>query len=178
MARSTQGVASTMPWVGAFRRALSVGSMMQADLETTGRVALDACFSAGYCSRLTIGRREHVSCSDAFLWIALLSLLIAPASAQPSEVWRQCANQQNASFDQHSGCNTDIPSGMEAKKNAAAYYSSGNAHLNKRDYDRAIADYDQAIELDPKYAIVYVYRGNAYQAKKDYDRAVADYDKA
>src|SRR5262249_46105784 len=70
MARSTQGVASTMPWVGAFRRALSVGSMMQADLETTGRVALDACFSAGYCSRLTIGRREHVSCSDAFLWIA------------------------------------------------------------------------------------------------------------
>src|SRR5215831_16465378 len=90
--------------------------------------------------------------------LLLLSLLIAPASAQPSEVWTQCANQQNASSDPHSACNTDIPSGMETQKNAAADYSSGNAHLNNRDYDRAIADYDEAIELDPKYAIVYVYR--------------------
>ena len=45
-------------------------------------------------------------------------------------------------------------------------------------YDRAIADYDKAIEIDPKYAQAYNNRGYAYEAKGEHDRAIADYDKA
>jgi tetratricopeptide (TPR) repeat protein len=45
-------------------------------------------------------------------------------------------------------------------------------------YDRAIADYNQALRLDPNYATAYSNRGNAYYAKKDYDRAIADYNQA
>jgi tetratricopeptide (TPR) repeat protein len=45
-------------------------------------------------------------------------------------------------------------------------------------YDRAIADYSQAIQLDPDYAPVYSDRGNVYSDKKDYDRAIADYSQA
>ena len=48
----------------------------------------------------------------------------------------------------------------------------------RRDFDRAIADYDQAIKLDPKYALAYLNRGLLWQAKKDHDRAIADFDQA
>ena len=48
----------------------------------------------------------------------------------------------------------------------------------KKDYDRAIADYDQAIRLNPNYAAAYNSRGLAYDDKRDYDRAIADFNKA
>jgi tetratricopeptide (TPR) repeat protein len=48
----------------------------------------------------------------------------------------------------------------------------------KGDYDRAIADFNKAIELDPKDAIAYGGRGFAYSSKADYDRAIADLTKA
>jgi tetratricopeptide (TPR) repeat protein len=37
----------------------------------------------------------------------------------------------------------------------------------KGDYDRAIADFDQAIRLDPKLALAYYQRGFAKRAKGD-----------
>jgi len=43
---------------------------------------------------------------------------------------------------------------------------------------KAIADYDKAIELDPKLAAAYNGRGNAWYVKREYDQAIADYDKA
>ena len=43
---------------------------------------------------------------------------------------------------------------------------------------KAIAHYDEAIRVDPKFANPYIGRGNAYQSKNDYDRAIADYDEA
>ena len=50
---------------------------------------------------------------------------------------------------------------------------------HKKDYDRAITDYNKAIELDPKYVLAYNNRGRAYaDNKKDYDRAITDYNKA
>ena len=51
-------------------------------------------------------------------------------------------------------------------------------HRNKGQYDRAIANYDKAIKLDPKFAIAYNNRGIAYGQKGDDDRAIADFDTA
>jgi tetratricopeptide (TPR) repeat protein len=48
----------------------------------------------------------------------------------------------------------------------------------KRVYDQAIADFTQAIRLDPDNAATYRERGNAYSDKGDYDRAIADYNQA
>jgi len=58
----------------------------------------------------------------------------------------------------------------------SAYCDRGNAWRNKKEYDKAIADYDEAIRLDPKYVPAYNNRGLAWAAKKDYDKAIADYD--
>jgi tetratricopeptide (TPR) repeat protein len=51
-------------------------------------------------------------------------------------------------------------------------------HHNKGDLDRAIADYDEAIRLDPKDAMAYYNRGLAFKAKSDLARAIANYTEA
>jgi tetratricopeptide (TPR) repeat protein len=54
----------------------------------------------------------------------------------------------------------------------------GLAFAEKGEYDRAIADFDEAIRLDPNDAHSFRYRGIAYYDKADYDRAIADFDEA
>jgi tetratricopeptide (TPR) repeat protein len=66
----------------------------------------------------------------------------------------------------------------ETPETARTYVTSGNAYLDKKEYDRAIQDYDRAIQLDPAYAAAYYNRGVAYLDKKEYDRAIQDYDRA
>ena len=51
-------------------------------------------------------------------------------------------------------------------------------HYGKRDYDRAIEDYNKSIRLEPWVASTYLNRGYAYDNKGDYDRAIKDYDNA
>src|SRR5882724_10035228 len=46
------------------------------------------------------------------------------------------------------------------------------------DHDLAIADYNEAIRLDPKNAAAYNNRGFAYGQKGDYDKALADFSEA
>ena len=54
----------------------------------------------------------------------------------------------------------------------------GATWFARREYDKAIADYDKAIELNPEYAHAYVMRGNTWGVKKEYERALSDLDKA
>ena len=63
-------------------------------------------------------------------------------------------------------------------KYAIAVYNRGNAHFAKGDADRAIANYDQALALNPKYEDALVNRGVAHEKKGALDRAIADYDEA
>ena len=57
---------------------------------------------------------------------------------------------------------------------AVAYYDRGNAYKDLKDYDRALADYGDALKLDPRYAHAYLNRGFVYAAKNDADHALAD----
>ncbi|GBU23715.1 hypothetical protein R83H12_00332 [Fibrobacteria bacterium R8-3-H12] len=43
-------------------------------------------------------------------------------------------------------------------------------------YNKAIANYNQAIKLEPDYEKAYAYRARAYLSKRDYDKAIANYD--
>ena len=49
---------------------------------------------------------------------------------------------------------------------------------DKGEYDNAIADYNAAIQLDPKDAVAYSNRGVAWGIKKEYDKAIADFSEA
>ncbi|HYA26900.1 MAG TPA: tetratricopeptide repeat protein [Thermodesulfovibrionales bacterium] len=48
----------------------------------------------------------------------------------------------------------------------------------KKEYDRAISDYNKTLEKNPRDAEAYTNRGIAYGQKKEYDRAISDFNKA
>ena len=60
----------------------------------------------------------------------------------------------------------------------AGYSLRGQAYRAKKDYDRAIADYSEAIKLEPGSAFRYSDRAGVYAERKDYDRAIADHSEA
>lgn len=67
-----------------------------------------------------------------------------------------------------------------APDSAALYRTRGEVYARNNAYDRAIADYNAAIRLDPV-AISFLDRGMAYYlkgGKVDLDHALADYDRA
>jgi len=77
------------------------------------------------------------------------------------------------------GCTAVIQSGQLNDTNLSfAFNSRGIAYDSKKDYDRAIQDYTEAIRLNPSYAYAFNNRGGAYGDKKEYDRAIQDYDQA
>ncbi|WP_308255746.1 tetratricopeptide repeat protein [Geminocystis sp. GBBB08] len=39
----------------------------------------------------------------------------------------------------------------EEKLDANTYFNRGNYYLNRKEYEKAIADFNKAIELDPNY---------------------------
>jgi hypothetical protein len=53
--------------------------------------------------------------------------------------------------------------------------SDGSVWADKGEYAKAIADYNEAIKLDPKYAFAYNNRGNSWYKTGDYDKAIADF---
>ncbi len=77
------------------------------------------------------------------------------------------------------GCTRIVDdSKVKSKGRVAAFYNRGNAHSAKGDLAAAIADYDEAIKLDPKNASALTNRGTAHSDKGDADAALADFDEA
>lgn len=56
-----------------------------------------------------------------------------------------------------------------------AYLSRAIVYTQRRDYDRAITDYNAAINRDSNLVSAYNNRGIVYAALQDYDRALADF---
>ncbi len=59
-----------------------------------------------------------------------------------------------------------------------AYNSRGNVYYGKGIFDKAIDDYNKAIEFNPEYAGAYYNRGLTYGKKGKFDTAIEDYNKA
>jgi tetratricopeptide (TPR) repeat protein len=102
--------------------------------------------------------------------------LTGAANAQKSHDQILCDDPNSTDDQTIASCTAAIRSGrLKPADLAIEYYNRGIAFRHKGDYDRAIADYTQAITLDPKYENAYVNRGNMYREKGDFDRAIADY---
>ena len=63
-------------------------------------------------------------------------------------------------------------------KDVAAFCQRADGLYCKGQYDKAIADYDQAIRLDPKSGPAYAGRGFAWCGKGDWAKAIKDFDEA
>ena len=63
----------------------------------------------------------------------------------------------------------------EPPQTASAFLYRGNTRWGQGDFERAIADYTEAIRLSPKDAELYRTRGNAWSHRREFEKAVADY---
>jgi tetratricopeptide (TPR) repeat protein len=109
---------------------------------------------------------------------AVLVLLNATVSAQAPRGWDRCVAQESPVLVIE-GCSEIIDEGRRAPAILAlAHNNRGVAYKANGEYDLALKDYDQAIQLNPNAASHYNNRGIIYRLKHDYDRAIADYDEA
>ncbi|MBN9601156.1 MAG: DUF1850 domain-containing protein [Afipia sp.] len=69
----------------------------------------------------------------------------------------------------------ETTSNERAARDADFYDRRGREHALAKAYDEAIADYNEAIRLQPLAAHFYLDRGMAYRAKGDRPRALADF---
>src|SRR5262249_23570043 len=95
---------------------------------------------------------------------ASLSAVVALFSAAPAAAvaWETCGRASGGVAV--AACSREIASGRhEAHNLAALYFNRGNLYLDKGEYDRALADFSEAIRLDPKNTDFFYSRAIAYQ---------------
>src|ERR1700728_2041475 len=100
---------------------------------------------------------------------ASLLALTAPAKAETLKDWKCTGNPDIPWDEQIAGCTDALKSGKFAGDGTmAALFDRGIAYQNKGDLDKALADYNQVIELDPKFAPVHNARGNIFYDRGDF----------
>jgi lipoprotein NlpI len=109
------------------------------------------------------------------------TILFASASwAQSSDDLKLCVDNSQTNPDAGIRyCTLAIQSaGLTPESLAIAYYRRGVAYFAKLDYDHALGDYDQSIQLNPNFAQVFNNRGAIFNDRGNFDRAIQDYDQA
>ncbi len=103
----------------------------------------------------------------------------APAHAA-NPLWDQCKDVNNPSTAEQSlaACSRLLADRSEAKNQAMILRNRCGIYYTKNDYDRALADCDQALSMEPNSAIGYNRRGLIWYQTKRYESAIADFTQA
>lgn len=115
--------------------------------------------------------------------VALAVLFLAAwsqtAEADFTQEIHRCDSGRNHPDIRIVACTRNIESGRFIGQNlATAFTNRGLAYKSKGQWDKAIADFSEAIRLKPDFATAFNSRGNSYYGKGHFDRAIEDYDKA
>jgi len=121
----------------------------------------------------------------ASIAVTAAMLVMAPATVQ-AQTEQQCAlcyGKTGAPLDLEppeiliSGCTAVIQSGIHSGRNlVVAFTNRGLGYRGTFQYERAFADFDQAIGLDSNYLPAYHQRGSLYWERGDFERARQDLD--
>lgn len=63
------------------------------------------------------------------------------------------------------------------EKQAEKHFRKGFVYQNQGDLDKAVEEYQKALQFNPNYTQVYTNLGAVYLEKQDYDRAIQQFDK-
>jgi len=132
-------------------------------------------------SMMTNSRKTGIGLAAVKSVVCLVTLLTAmPAFAQTSSpsaaVRTSCFVGSKVTIDQQIvGCTAVIDAqGTGTKDRAGAYLIRGADYLNRSEIDRAIADFNELIRIDPNSSAGLINRGEAYRRKGELDLAIAD----
>ena len=117
------------------------------------------------------------------LFLAIVTLLsavrLAVAGPLLGDDLGACLNRQTEAKARIDACERVLAAGQATGKDLSiALAIHGNALTARRDYDKAIAAYTDALKSDPDNAAILDARGIAYERKGQDDSAIADYDLA
>jgi len=107
------------------------------------------------------------------MWIIAILVMLWYAVAAHAGPLEDCEQAQDTDRRIH-GCSDRI---TRFPRDATAYFNRGSAYLIRGELDRAIADFDGVIQVDPAYSPAYYHRGIAYERRELYDQAIADFSK-
>jgi tetratricopeptide (TPR) repeat protein len=108
---------------------------------------------------------------SSFMLIAALGS--AQAQAPPDDAALCRTESGDAAI---AACTRAISSGKLKDHNLAVAYDKRGVELDRKsESDKAIADYDEALRLDPGFAAVHLNRARVFRKKREFDRAIADY---
>ena len=112
------------------------------------------------------------------LGLLTIALLAPPAAAQSIDQQQRICYKESGDTA-IAACTAAIVSGQLTSANLAiVYYNRGFEFANRKDDVLAIADYSEAIRLNPQDPDFYDNRGLAYARKGNYARAIVEYDQA
>jgi tetratricopeptide (TPR) repeat protein len=107
---------------------------------------------------------------------AFYTLDVQAATSHPADFYR-CTGDVGDD-EKISVCGSVIAGTTDAARLAAAHQHRAVAYVNKGEFARAIADFDQSIKRDATSALAFNNRGIAWQRKGELDRAIADHTEA
>jgi tetratricopeptide (TPR) repeat protein len=106
-----------------------------------------------------------------------IAFTLAITTVRPDQSADACFNQQGEPAI--TACTHAIHSGRFSGELLATIYDNRAIELRQRgDYDKAIADYSEALRINGGLTGAYTGRGLAYEGKADVEKAKADYRKA
>lgn len=154
-------IVTLLPVIGI----IQVGDQAAADrytyLPSLGPVLLAAAGARSVFTRL----KGPGTRALAAAFLLLLSTLLAARTVSQQSVWKDSVSLWTHVLEVEG----EVP---------LAYNSRGLVYQEMGDHQKAIADFNRAIELDPGYAFPYNNRGYSYQKMNDREKAQRDYDKA
>lgn len=105
-----------------------------------------------------------------------LTWMAVPADAQISDPnVKTCV--EKSGHEAIAGCTAAITSGKVSTSNLATLFSNrGIEWSNKHDFARAIADFNEAIRLNPQYAAAFMSRGLVNLTQANWAAAFADFE--